>query len=153
MTFPGCSHMASSRIYTHTHTHISLDPPSTTEILSQWNLDLDAYRISRDPTALQESLFPQRVRHSEIRAATRRYAQSSLCSTAQKLWSIFGRLSSKHDRYLWHLSGADATCIHFTQESCGFWAALEEQSGSLPPKFGRSRTVSWILPLFPQNYF
>lgn len=81
MKFPGYSCMAYSETYTYTR--VSLDPPSTTEILSQCNLALDIYRISEDPVALQELLFPQRVRHAETPGATHGYAQSSLGSIAR----------------------------------------------------------------------
>lgn len=56
--------MTSSQIYTYMH--ISLDPLSTTEMLSRWNLALDVYTISGHPMALQELLFPQHVRHAAI---------------------------------------------------------------------------------------
>lgn len=69
MKFPGCSHMASSQLYTYTH--VSLDPRG--HLVS---VALDVYRISRDPMALQELLFPQHVRHAEIPDATPGCAQS-----------------------------------------------------------------------------
>lgn len=106
MKFPGCSHMASSQIYMYMQ--ISLDPPSTTEILSQWSLALDVYRIPVDPKALQE-LFPQHIRHAEIPDATHGCALSRQHSIVQEVWSMLGMLDSRHDWYRWEELGAGAS--------------------------------------------
>lgn len=74
MEFPGCSHMASFQMYMYMQ--ISLDPPSTTEILSQCSLPFHAYRISVEPRTLQE-LLPHHVRPAEIPDATRGCANST----------------------------------------------------------------------------
>lgn len=93
-----------SNIYIHTHF-----PRPTFHHRNFVSMALDVYRVSRVPMALQELLFPQRVSHAEIPDVTRGCAQSSLCSIAQKVWSIPSRLDSKHICYQLQESGAGAS--------------------------------------------